>query len=66
MLSGKFSSETCRHLILAIGNVAGDSVTANELFHAVEELYGKINLQQFGDDMKVIDASIMKCLIRMT
>lgn len=65
VLSGKFSTETCKHLILAVGNVATDSLTANEVFHAIEELYGKINPEQFGEDMKVIDSSIMKCLIRM-
>lgn len=31
VLSGKFSTETCRHLIEAVGNVSGDSKTAQAL-----------------------------------
>jgi len=39
VLSGKFSSDTCRHLIEAIGNVSGDSNTAMCLFERIEQLY---------------------------
>ena len=41
VLSGKFSSDTCKHLIDAISNVSGDSKTAMALFDTIEELYTK-------------------------
>lgn len=63
VFSGKFSSDTCRHLIEAIGNVSGDSKTAMSLFETVVQLYTQG--QQFGDDQGVIDASLVRTLIKV-
>ena len=42
VLSGNFSTDTCKHLIEAIGNVSGDSNTASFFFQTIEELYSKL------------------------
>jgi hypothetical protein len=49
VLSGKFSIETCKHLILAVGNVSADSKTAVDVFQTISDLYCKVDPTQFGD-----------------
>jgi chromosomal replication initiation ATPase DnaA len=43
VLSGKYSTDTCIHLIDAIGNVSSDAKTAMEFFETIDELYTKQN-----------------------
>lgn len=43
VLSGKYSTDTCQHVIEAIGNVSADSSTARTLFKTIVELYEKVS-----------------------
>ena len=64
MLSGKFSVETCTHLIRAISNVSGDSNTAITLFKTIHSLYTSLEDSKiFGDSQCKIDLALVKTLI---
>lgn len=63
VLSGRYSLDTCLHVIEAIGNVAGDSNTAREVFHSIEELYVKCGL--LSTHVHAIDKALIKALVQV-
>ena len=63
VLSGRYSLDTCLHVIEAIGNVAGDSLTAREVFHTIEELYVKCG--SLGTHVHAIDKALIKALVQV-
>lgn len=63
VLSGKYSLDTCLHVIEAIGNVAGDSLTARQVFHTIEELYVKCG--SLRAHVHAIDKALIKALVQM-
>ena len=63
VLSGKFSTDTCKHLINAIGNVAGDSETALILFQTIEELYQRQS--EKNGQGAIIEAALVRSLVKM-
>jgi hypothetical protein len=50
-------------VIEAIGNVAGDSLTAREVFHTIEELYVKCG--SLSAHVHAIDKALIKALVQM-
>ena len=65
VLSGKYSTDTCKHVIDSISNVSGDSHTALALFHTIEELYCKFETVQDRNTRDAIDLELVRCLIKM-
>lgn len=61
VLSGRYSRDTCEHMIRAIAGVRGESSTAFRLFHIVtEELYPKLTVENG------LDSILILTLIKMT
>ena len=59
-MSGKFSVDTCSHLIHAIANVSGDAPTAFAFIETIEQLYDKMN----GNEG--LDRELLMSLVKMT
>ena len=57
--------DTCLHVIESIGNVAGDSLTARELFQTIQELFikcGSLSTHVHAIDKALINSLITMCL----
>jgi hypothetical protein len=63
LLSGKYSLDTCLHVIEAIGNVSGDSNSAKEVFKTIEELFDKCG--ELSIHVVSVDKALIKSLLKM-
>lgn len=59
IMSGKFSKDTCEHLISAAANVSGDSSTAVLVFKTITGLYENLATDE-------LDKVLVFSLIKMT
>lgn len=57
ILSGKFSTDTCKHLIEAISNVSGEANTVIVFIETIIKLYN-VN--------EKLDGTLLRALLRMT